>query len=219
VSWRLPKFPLKNTRVNDADDVNANFYEVVEELGGHLSEHNWNQTTSIVNTDIASDAAFVWHSVAVVQAMFSNLTAATDFTPDGGNWARIETTPGWELIDSMTRTFTSPGCLLDIQASWQMRPNIQTAPDDSARCSFGIRLDGVVIPESILGIVDMENYRPAGIAYGPCPLECGINIPVGSGSHTVELVVRTTGDNKETPWVGSRELGVLEMRSGRSLLS
>lgn len=218
MSWRLPKFPGKNTRVNDGDDLNANFYEVVEEVGGRLNEHNWKAATAIAATDIASDAAFVWHNVDVLQDMFSNTTGATAFTPNGGNWTRIEATPEWQPIDSMALTFTTPNCLLDIQASWQMRPNIETTPEASAYCSFAIRLDGTVIVESILGISDTDNYTPGGIAYGPCPLECGIIFPVASGSHTVELVARTTGEQAETPWVGTRELGVLELRSGRDLL-
>ena len=221
MSHRFPKHPLLNTRVPDLEDVNANFYEIVEEVNGRLNEHNWDEsaTNGLVIGDLAKDL-FVWHQASVYQEVDTGTTAGVEFKPNAGNWDEIPHDPQWRKVAGLTLTFTSASGLLWIIASWQLRPNIQKkagtpSPVDETPCpSFALRINGTVLAESTLGTLDTNQYSFPGLSYGVWPQSTAIVIPVPSGEQTIDLMVRT--GHEPVPgnpaWVGSRELIALEMR-------
>ena len=81
MSWRFPKFPTATNSVPDVDDTNANFYEVVEEIGGRLNEHNF-ASGSFTKGQVSPEAGFVYHSN-------SKNSGNTDNPATAGNDIRI----------------------------------------------------------------------------------------------------------------------------------
>ena len=237
MSHRFPKYPLVDTpagaRVPDVDDMNANFYEISEELTGGLNEHNWDEASSngLTISHLATDL-FVWHNATVYQAIDGHTDTSPAWMPTGGNWVKIPYDPQWRTITGMTQTFTATGGLLWILASWQLRPEDQQLfrdaaiedVDDTPCPSFALRLNGNVLAESTLGTVESSTYAVPGLSYGVWPQATAIVVSIPAGVHTVDLVARTGLDPKRrdpdngsdaivaNAWVGSRELIILEMR-------
>lgn len=232
MSWKFPKFPVKNTQVVDLEDMNANFEEFAEELGGQLNEHNWKEGAISSVTTIDKDAAFVWHS-------------AGDYVQTLTSWPQPNTAqdaqlvsarPVWTSIENSSVTFTSPSCLLWIHGSVQINQGAVSSgtglPSNTGtlwsgnyfvKIQLAIRLDNYVIPESIIGSEEVDNDYPAGVRMPMMPLVTSIAFPIATGSHTVELVVRTIGTVLEkgttlqntSPkgfYISNREIITLEMR-------
>tara|TARA_R100001082_G_scaffold98004_1_gene66088 strand:- start:15607 stop:16347 length:741 start_codon:yes stop_codon:yes gene_type:complete len=245
MSWRFPKYPVKNTQTVDLEDVNANFLEYAEELGGQLNEHNWKEGAIAATTSLEKDAAFAWHQGGAYDARPSHVWPGPT-----ANSQLITARPVWTAISNCTLTFTSPDCLLWLHGSAQLnqgaldsssgRPSNTGSIWGPAGASGGstptggpyfvsvqlaIRLDGYVIPESIIGGTEIDNDDASGVRMPMMPLVTSIVFPVATGSHTVELVARTVGkvlekgggaQSPETSplgfYVSSREMICLEMR-------
>ncbi len=214
MSWRFPKFPIKSGRIPDVDDTNANFYEVAEEVGGSLNEHNWGVGAITAKSDLAQDACFVWHSASGGP---NQEHAQIAIDPDS---TKVPERTAWRQIDDAKSTFTSPGCLLWIHASLQVVQDPDTSggagwADDSGFnfVLVGIEVDGYVIPESIVGGAEPDNDRAFGVFWGAMPLATDIVFPVGPGEHTVSIVVKT-GAKKDGRGVhvDDAEIICLEMR-------
>lgn len=212
MSWRVPKFPLLNTRVTDLEDLNANFFEYVEELGGSLNEHNWSGSVGTPSaraitavTDIDPSSAFVWHSASQY----------VDYTTLPTNAFLVESTISWVAVSSTTISLSAPACTLMLWASWQLHPTAPNTPNNTPLPSFALRVNGQIISESIIGSVEVENDPLGGLGYGVWPQGTNAIIPLPSGTHTVELVVKTLAFTANFIYVGSREVVALEMRRGR----
>ena len=234
MSWKFPKYPVKNAQVIDLEDVNANFREFADELGGQLNEHNWKEGAISATTSLEKDAAYCWHSSgAHSQQMDPWPTPITGGSPKD---QLVSARPVWTAIDDCTLNFTSPGCLLWIHGSVQINQAAASSgtglPSNTGtiwnsnyfvRIQVAIRIDNYVIPESIIGGAEVDNDRPAGMKQPMMPIVTSIAFPIAAGQHTVELVARTTGvvlekgttNQDESPegfYVNSRELMALEMR-------
>jgi hypothetical protein len=236
MSWKFPKYPVKNTQVIDLEDVNANFREFADELAGQLNEHNWKEGAISATTSLEKDAAYCWHSAGAHCVTASSPGWPTPVTSGSPKMQLITARPVWTPLDNVTLTFTSPGCLLWIHGSAQLNQ----APVDSGsglpsytgtiwdsdyfvRLQLAIRIDNYVIPESIIGGVEVDNDRPAGMKQPMMPIVTSIAFPLAAGQHTVELVARTTGvvlekggTTQDTSPLGfyasCRELMALEIR-------
>ena len=213
MSWRFPKFPTATNSVPDVDDTNANFYEVVEELGGRLNEHNFSGA-SFTRGDVAPEAGFVYHSN-------SNDAGDTDNPAIGASDIRIPARSGWRKIEETTITFTSPACILWINASLQAVQNPTTMPagttwanDDAFNYVIvGIEVDGYVIPESVIGGAEPDNDRAYGVILPAMPLATDIVFPIGPGEHTVQLAIQVgASPGGKGVHVSNAELICLEMR-------
>ena len=212
MSWRLPKFPLLDTQVTDLDDLNANFLEFSEELAGRLNEHNWAGSVATPSaraitavTDIDPAAAYVWHSASQY----------VNYASYGGNNFQVDADIAWRTVTGTSITFTSPACLLSMWASWQLSPDNLATPNNTPLPSFALKLNGQVLTESIIGGVEATNDPFGGLGYGLWPQSTSLIHPVPSGTHTVELVVKTLAFSANFIHVLSRELIALEMRRGR----
>ncbi len=241
MSWKYPKYPVKNTQVVDLEDVNANFKEFADELGGQLNEHNWKEgAISSVNT-IDKDAAYVWHSDgAFVQRGSPWPTPVTGGSPID---QLVTARPVWTPIDNCTLSFTSPNCLLWIHGSLQVvqgaLANATGLPSNTGtiwgpalsggggpyfvNVQVAIRIDGYVVPESVIGSSEIDNDLPSGLRQPLMPIVTSLAFPIASGQHVIELVARTSGvvldkgttNQDESPkgfYVSCRELMALEMR-------
>ena len=181
-------------------------------MGGKLNEHNWAGSVGTPSSraitaigDVANDAAFVWHSASQY----------VNYSSFGGNEFKVSSNVSWRPVTGAVVSFTSPACTLHIHASWQLYPFAISTPDNTPLPSFALRLNGQVISESILGGVETENDPLGGLGYGAWPHSISINIPVPSGTHEVDLSVKTLAYSYNTAYVLSREIIVLEMRRGR----
>lgn len=237
MSWRFPKYPVKNTQVVDLEDMNENFYGFAEEIGGRLNEHNWKEGAISATTQIAKDAAFVWHQDGEAPTLNSSLAY-----PDTGDQL-ITARPTWTKIDDCSLTFTCPDCFLWIHGTVQLTQAGSTAIDGIPTATgivwnpayfvlmqLGIQLDDYVIPETIVGGTELNNDRASGIKQPMFPAGTSLVIPVAAGRHTVTLVARAVGPtvdkgtpgtpatpaiNEKSPWgfyASCRELICLEMR-------
>ena len=241
MSWRFPKYPVKNTQVIDLEDMNENFYGYAEELGGRLNEHNWKDGAIPATTSLAKDAAFVWHSggAAPIKDMGAPpLPQAV--TSAAVNDQVVPAKPTWTKVSNCSLSFTSPDCVLWVHGTAQVNQGgcllaspFRPAPppltsgqrwnnDYFVFTQMAIQLDDYVIPETIVGGTEPQNDRGTGPKMPMMPLGTSLVIPVAAGQHTLDLVVRTVGlaadktaAERETPAgvvVSCRELICLEMR-------
>ena len=120
-------------------------------------------------------------------------------------------------MQGVSLSFTGAGGLLWIFASWQLRPHDERSgaspdTDNTPLPMFAIRVDGAIMTESMLGVVEAENYRNPGLGYSVRPQATSILVSVPPGEHTIDLVTRTAVKDVYPAWIGSRELICLEMR-------
>lgn len=216
MSWKFPKFPIKAGRLTDARDTDDNFLEFVEEVGGELNEHNWQDKTdagaaALQRTDVSRDDLFVWHSdgvakhgggVPTTQSEFLDGPAAAD------NTVYLSSASSWSALPGTTVTFTSPNTLLWIHASLQAvndSPGTTTwwrsgrfgvlgavprYDDTFSNLLIGIAVDDYLIPESVVGGAEPSNDRNYGVMMPSMPLATSIVYPVTAGEHKVSLFVR-----------------------------
>ena len=82
---------------------------------------------------------------------------------------------------------------------------------------FALRIDGAVLPESIVGGVEPSQDKSPGIQNPAMPVGTSLVFPVAPGEHTVSLVVTIGKESGAAAYtnrtfIESRELIVLEMR-------
>lgn len=218
MTWRFPRYLLTDGRTVNADDVNDNFLEVVEELGGRLNEHNFAYDTISQTTEISGDAAFVWHSADSGYVNHFNVIAEAEVTNDAYEEDPLEIPAGveWTPItvggDAAMSIVTS-ACALWVIASWQVTAASDAAPRHTGNpgARYALSIDGQVIPETIIGGVEDLNDKTYDIRYGAVPLTTSVVFPVASGEHTISLACRTSNRNSSKTNIVCRELIVLEM--------
>lgn len=220
MSWKFPRHPIQSGRVPNVDDTNANFREFTEEIGGKLNEQNWHKDAVDSHSQIARKAAFVWHYARSSHINFLGGDTSGRF--------ELKQTPEWQAISRCSLSIATAECLLYINAAWQVA-SIAVAnlvDQNEMMAMFGIRVDGLVIPESIIGTGEERNDFAGGVAYGGIPLASSIVLPVSSGVHTIDLVGRgmlekydaaaategTHAERSESVYIWNRDLIVLEMR-------
>lgn len=237
MSWRFPKYPVKNTQVVDLEDMNENFYSFAEELGGQLNEHNFQEGAISATTQVAKDAAFVWHQSGAAPTPNTSLPY-----PQSGDQL-ISARPTWTPIENCSVTFTSPDCLLWIHGTAQFTQPGATAidgvptatgnvwnPEYFVLIQVAIQIDNYVIPESIVGGTETDNDKASGTKQPMFPAGTSLVLPIAAGQHTVTLVARAVGAivdkgtiatpatpaaTEQSPWgfyASCRELICLEMR-------
>lgn len=212
MSWRFPKFPVRNGLIPNVDDVNANFREVTNEMGGKLNEQNWHKGTVDKIREVEANAAFVWHSAQRSHIDFFGGTTTGRHT--------ITLNSNWVDVDDCSMTMQTAEGMLYILSSFQVSPGSTGDLDvfDQVMTLYGLKLDGLVIPESIIGTGEEQNDVAGGVAYGAIPLATSIIVPISSGTHTLSLVCRTPmpgvislAKNKSI-YLYDRELIALEIR-------
>lgn len=210
MSWRFPKFRFRTGQVPNVEDINRDFYPVAEEAAGRLNEHNWASAAITNRTQVEDDAVFVWHQAGYYADIDAGPWQATAFN-DEFSVERI-----WRDLPNATVTFNSPGCLLWMHGTAQVTFN-QSSGALHNNLFFALRIDGAVLPESIVGGVEPSQDKSPGLQNPAMPVGTSLVFPVAPGEHTVSLVVTIGKESGAAAYtnrtfIESRELIVLEMR-------
>ena len=217
MTWKLPRYLTADGRVVNAEDVNENLLEVVEELGGRLNEHNFSSNVIASTAEMSGDAAFVWHSADAGYVNHFSVIASGEVTNDTiGTTQEIPAGVDWTaiLVDgNESISIVTPACSLWILASWQVCAAADASPRHTGNpgARYALKVDGQVISETIIGGVEDNNDKSYDIRYGAVPLATSVVLPVASGEHTISLVCRTSSRNSAKTKIECRELIVLEM--------
>lgn len=231
MSWKFPKHPLKYNRVPDADEMNENLLASGQELVGRLNEHNFKANT-FAQSNVNTRAAFVWHTASSsgtdrnhIPFTFgpSNYNVNDDTKT---NFLIFAETHSWQEVSDSVLTFSSPSCIAQIHASLQIwvdgGPNrvgsgsgFRTSQPDPSQPQVAIKVDGVVIPETITGGTETTQDRYLGARPEAFCVPCltSVVLPLSPGPHRISIVVRSVGTPQERGLrVASNELICLEMR-------
>jgi len=182
VSFAYPRGRPKADHPADAEIIDAALLPFVEELGGHLGEHNWKAATITSITHVDSGACLA-HKVTNYLDDFSGGVSPI-------NNAEIGRSKTWQSIGVVTGT--TYGGDLWILVSWQIA---QPLVSSIWGLQFAIRVNGVVIGESILGSGEYENDREGDLFGRQFPCAQEFWYPAPPGSQTVELVGKVMNDH------------------------
>lgn len=197
MAQQFPKHCPKTGDVMSKEVYNENFRPLVEEMAGHLNEHNWKKDAITSRVDCAPGYVLrAKHSYKEV-----NWTTLNDFgQPEAGPTDAFQVLQKmeWQVIDSMTTTFTTRGMLLWVIGSLQY-DGAELLDGGSADyyaylaygLQFGIRVNGLVVEESIIGGLERAN-DVTGEGYTPdiSPIVVDALVPIPPGIVTVDIVVR-----------------------------
>lgn len=239
MSWKFPKHPLKNNRVPDADEMNENFLASGQELVGRLNEHNFKANT-FTQSNVATRAAFVWHVGVGIDGPGGAGNQDRNYIPFSfgpssynsnddtkTHFLVFAETQSWQEISDSVLEFSSSNCLAQIHASAQIwvdgGPNAIASGsgfrgnDDPRPCQvqMAIKVNGVVIPETITGGVETAQDKYLGIRpqQFAMPGLTSVVIPLPPGPQRIAIVVRCIGVPEGRAFrVGANELICLEMR-------
>ena len=144
MSWKYPEHSIRPGGVVEIDDINRNIGEFAQELDGGLNEHNW-QKESFNRLDCEDDVSIECWRTSQAQ----NLAIWAGEYPE--EYHRVRSHQGWFPIKSTSQTCsitaTTPGTMLWVIGSLQ---HLQ-ASNSFAIVQYAIRVDGIVIPETVTG--------------------------------------------------------------------
>ena len=239
MALKFPRRRVRNSETHNIQDMNDAILPAVEEMG-RLNEHNFSDdmqaqlTLTNMSTDVAfniiQEGYFVDVSDKGTEAnVDAAWTAGTLFRlPQDGRW-----TPIWP--EKLTKTFSSrDGGMFRLVsgAQWGSERIVvgvatpMTHPGISSYIRLGFRVDGSIIPDSIIGDQDYASSHKI--------MEKGLCGQIGSfladftmylhpGSHTVEVVAQNVflkDSARRTPttdapavdlYFGSAEILIWEM--------
>ena len=229
MSWRFPRHLITDGRVLDADDLNQDFQPFAEELGGKLNEHNWQEQSVESFSYVQRDAAFLYH--------WSGQRGVSTGTPllkpgqtknflFGSTLAASEVDlvheilpiSDWNVVTGTSLSFTSAPGLLWVHGSLQLQVQDTEQPFITPGVLVALRINGTVVPETVIGGLEEANDPRCGLSYGSQPVATSVVWPTPGGQTTVELVVRTLPLDTDDAWKGEsvyvfgREVFALEMR-------
>lgn len=236
MSWKFPKHRPINTDSMDPEEVNENFFPVVEELSGKLNEHNFSKGMLTDGSKFEDDAGLsITHMGKADDPTWAASATPTPPTPPivmklSDAWVPLTYTPNVGANpEQMELTFETEGGPLWIISSFQAQMGSTVLHVDAgnemnaAGYCFVLSLDGDPLFESLFGGGDTSNDEvrsstnfsqgPASqAAFLPVKLEAYVDVP--PGRYTVGVQYRNLyqyGGNPTLIGVWSRELIVIEM--------
>lgn len=229
MSWRFPRHLITDGRVLDADDLNQDFQPFAEELGGKLNEHNWQKDSIESISYVQRDAAFLYHWAGRRHVLegygpttFYQLVHFLDgntLNPDVVDRVHeILPTLDWNVVTDASVSFISAPGLLWVHGSLQLQVEDAEQPFITPGVLVALRINGTVVPETVIGGLEEYNDPRCGLSYGSQPVATSVVWPTPGGQTTVELVVRTLPLETDDDWKGEsvyvfgREVFALEMR-------
>lgn len=238
MSWKFPKHPIKNDRVPDADEMNENLLASGQELVGRLNEHNFKANT-FSQSDVSTRAAFVWHVGVGIDGPGGAGNQDRNYIPYSfgpstynanddtkTHFLVFAETQSWQEVPDSVLEFSSSSCLAQIHASAQIwvdrgpatvgaGSGFRTQSMEPCQPQMAIKVDGVIIPETIIGGVETSQDKYLGARPQAFCMPCltSVVIPLSPGPHRIAIVVRTVGVPEDRGFrVAANELICLEMR-------
>ena len=199
------KFPRRRVRpleVQDIQDMNDTLLPVVEEMG-RLNEHNFDTVLSseLSVGDMDLDVAFkVAHGETYVDV------SDNDIIGNLPNLTRISQSELWISVHPtiLTKSFTSEdGGSYRLIAGGQYSSE-KPSSTTTAQTLFAFKIDGAVLPDSIIGDQDFYHADPhmeIGFSGQADGFLLDLIVYLAPGIHTVEVVAQTrnlVGVRRET---------------------
>ena len=198
MAQQFPKYCPKTGDVMSKEVYNENLRPFVEETAGHLNENNWKlNAVSSVDDCSASYVLRTKHSYKTVNWTSWNTLGQPAANPTDA--FKVTQKMEWQEIDDLSATFTTRGMLLWVMGSLQYDGAELLSGGSSADyysylefgLQFGIRVNGLVVEESIVGGLERANdVKGEGYAPDIAPVVLDALIPVPPGLVTVDIVVR-----------------------------
>tara|TARA_R100001594_G_scaffold123190_2_gene159566 strand:- start:4732 stop:5589 length:858 start_codon:yes stop_codon:yes gene_type:complete len=202
MAWRYPLYAIKDSYVVDIDPINENFLCFTSEIAGYLNEHNFDSddpSNRIPRSRFKTNAAFILHHSFLDRRSSSALIGEGPLYYSFGigtlddEWVKIQPVDGWQSFAEKNANPTSDGVRLEFVAkggtTW-LSASFQVWCCPAARIDaqkgfgflFALRLDGTILPDTILGSGDTgQEWMKQG---GTVP----ISIPPTRGdSDTIDL--------------------------------
>lgn len=233
MAHKFPKYKFKADEPISCEEINYNLRQVKDEVSGRLNEHNIKENaftdrsdaeydfTLHVNNEVVSfDPALAGEyasgslsSAAIGSYPEEYLIAPDPYTDDR---VTLSNNSEWQTIIQYEK-YTG-NSLLWVLASFQQQL-YEAGVGDSAAGQYAIRIDGVIVDETVTGGLDRAN-DPYGEstrcqAY---PYVLDLILPVTPGYHLIELVGRVPmeGDYVQPPGdtyinIFNRELIILTL--------
>lgn len=211
MGWKFPERLPRTNRVVDYRDFNSALLPFAEE-DGRFNEHNWNedlQTQLTRATDLDDDVSFRVGHVFIEEDASENFNGTPEF---------IEADGGWTLIPDMTFSFSTRGGVLYVLGSLQFGVG-DIATTALVYTRLAVRLDGAILPESVVGDQDFYSSGATmeiGLAGRLQGADIDHSIPIAAGRHIVELVADVRSVNRDDGDLRgafyNRELLVWEIR-------
>ena len=227
MSWRYPKHRTQEHEALDFEVVNRAFYTFTHESAGGLSEHNFQTGAITAQEDVIAGAGFQIDRFGVNSAAtFVPLTVVGD-----DNVVAVPQTRNWETVSLTKRTLTVEGGLVWIIGTLQAQANASTSGTitKTEAASWGIAVDGSVIPESVLGGFEESNETfkrnadvrvvgTIGFQRWAYPVAVDALVEVSAGVHTFSIVGKSDEINLgNSIKVFDREIIVIQMFGDRTL--
>lgn len=207
--WKFPPYKMVDGDVMHIEDVSEDLEKIIEEAAAQLNEHNF--SASVVTKTIVEDSiAYRVHQTTVTD------TASVGYGVTTANTFEVPELDIW--IQVLSLSLTTDDSFLWISAPFQRTGQVDCH-------MYAIRVDGVLIGESILGTGEFNNetiqviyYAGGSGAQAPGlrrisePLMCEAMIEVGSGEHQIELCAYAAhGTFSTRGYVHNRQIFVIEI--------
>lgn len=244
MSYRKQGVFLQTGDVLDPDLLNRALAAPAEEVAGHLNEHNFSSSTPFTTADQVDEVYWqIGYVVESVDPFIDTLMIPGPVIVLEPDVYQVADTYEWDRVGGCLVTMTTGEGIVQIEAwaqygvyiDWQIAgfeqyynvfnsgmqdPGAIIGEAHSStlpRIQFAIRVDGVVVEQTITGVENVFDRAPRNIypqdpgrgddttsmsihtfrtddttsLNGPCnPVRLGFLVPVTQGSHTFELVVR-----------------------------
>lgn len=197
MALKFPRRRVRNAQTQNIQDMNDVLFPVVEEMG-RLNEHNFNESiqSELTITDMSRDVSFNTannHHTKDVSDLGAQGPIDNGWTT--GTLFRIPQNNQWVAVwpDRITKEIISKdGGMFRIVAGGQWGSERIAVDRVSSYLLFALRIDGAIIPDSIIGDQDYHESNDR--------MERGLSGQFGSflvdfiislepGIHTIEVVV------------------------------
>lgn len=196
MSWRVPRHRPRTSQSVAEPEINEDFEATVTEVDGHLNEHNFKANAITDPEDVDIDASIaVGHSFQEVDPGMGQGNPPPTTLPTNG--FQVPNTQEWTAIDDMSDTVEVSQSLLWILGSLQQEPSNPASATVRFGMQYAIRLDGLVLYETLTGSVDRVNDKTEealGDAGNQWAIVVEAVLDVVPGPHLVEIVCRTPKD-------------------------
>ncbi len=190
VALKFPKRRIKNGQTHNYEDFDESLDFVVEEMG-KLNEHNFSgvMKAELQLTDMAAGVCFKGYGNSVYIDVSGNLvgTAGVSVVKQNSLWTAIH-----PAVLSKTAN-SSDGGHFRLVAGAQYTVQ-DTNPNSTSYTLFAFRVDGAVLPDSVIGDQDFfssDEHMEIGMSGAHDSFLLDLTVYLSPGAHTIEVVGQT----------------------------